>query len=74
MPKIQVAQAFTFTDSKGVAERFAVGLHSVSKEVADHPYTAHHLAAAPEPVKSDKKQAADDLAEALRIADNMAGK
>lgn len=64
MPKIQVAQAFTFTDKHGVAERFEVGQHNVSREVAEHPYTGFHLA----PIDAAKKQAADDMAEAIRIA------
>lgn len=46
MPKIHVTQAFTLTDADGKAERFAVGIHSVSKEVAEHPYVGYHLAPA----------------------------
>ena len=74
MPKIQVTQAFTFTDKHGVAEHFAVGQHSVSKEVAEHPYTAYHIAPADpaDVAKAAKKAAAEkdaaELAEAQRIA------
>lgn len=80
MPKIQVAKAFTFTDKNGKAERFEIGQHTVSNDVANHPYVGFHLApvdpadaaradkkAAAEKADADKKAAAE-LAEAQRIA------
>lgn len=74
MPKIQVAQAFTFTDKDGVAERFEVGQHSVSKEVAEHPYVGYHLAPV-DPVdatKAEKAEAKRLAAEEKEIADKAA--
>lgn len=73
MPKVHVIQSFTLTHADGTAERFAVGIHSVSKEVAEHPYTGYHLAPAdPADVAKAEKAEAKRAAAEKEAADKAA--
>jgi len=44
MPKIQVARPLTLTLNSGEQKHYLPGTYDVSDEVANHPYTKHHLA------------------------------
>lgn len=59
MPKINVHTAFQFTHADGTKQDFAVGVHEVDGDVADHWFVKAHTGDAPQ--KSDDEKSADEL-------------
>ncbi len=59
MPKINVHTPFQFTHADGTKQDFAVGVHEVDKNVADHWFVLPHTGDAP--VKSADEKSADEL-------------
>jgi len=59
MPKINVHTAFQFTHADGTKQDFAVGVHEVDGDVADHWFVKPHTGDAPQ--KSADEKSADEL-------------
>lgn len=59
MPKINVHTAFQFTHADGTKQDFAVGVHEVDGDVADHWFVKPHTGDAP--LKSADEKSVDEL-------------
>lgn len=73
MASINVAKAFNL-NLLGVITAYAVGVHEVSDEVANHSYTQHFLAKPQEPAKTEPpvKTEAEIAAETAAVVRGLA--